>query len=56
MRRHALQALEFERVLDIVAGYATSEPGADAVRYLWPSLDPDFISSSPSRRADGITT
>ena len=44
MRRHALQALEFERVLDIVAGYATSEPGADAVRYLWPSLDPDFIS------------
>jgi DNA mismatch repair protein MutS2 len=36
MNEHALTALEFDRVLDFVAGYATSEPGADAVRALEP--------------------
>ncbi|HSG81520.1 MAG TPA: hypothetical protein VLC48_04665, partial [Gemmatimonadota bacterium] len=36
MNQHALSALEFGRVLDIVAGYASSEPGAAAVRALEP--------------------
>jgi DNA mismatch repair protein MutS2 len=31
MNRHALDALEFSRVLEVVAGYATSELGAEAV-------------------------
>jgi DNA mismatch repair protein MutS2 len=44
MNRHALDALEFDRVLDIVAGYATSEPGADAVRALVPVPDREAVA------------
>jgi DNA mismatch repair protein MutS2 len=44
MNRHALDALEFDRVLDIVAGYATSEPGADAVRALLPVPDREAVA------------
>ncbi|UCC74519.1 MAG: endonuclease MutS2 [Gemmatimonadota bacterium] len=36
LNQHALDALEFDRVLEIVAAYATSEPGAEAVRALRP--------------------
>jgi len=36
MNRHALDALEFDRVLEIVSGYATSEMGAEAVQGLGP--------------------
>ncbi len=36
MNRHALDALEFDRVLEIVAAYATSEMGAEAVQALAP--------------------
>ncbi|MGD8867518.1 MAG: Smr/MutS family protein [Gemmatimonadales bacterium] len=39
MNRHALDALEFERVLDIVAAHATSEPGAEGVRRRRPVAD-----------------
>ena len=44
MNRHALDALEFDRVLDIVAGYATSEPGADAVRALLPVPEREAVA------------
>jgi len=37
MNRHALAALEFDRVLEIVSAYATSELGAKAVCALEPS-------------------
>lgn len=37
MNRHALKALEFDRVLEIVSGYATSELGAEAVQALQPA-------------------
>jgi dsDNA-specific endonuclease/ATPase MutS2 len=39
MNEHTLVALEFHRVLQVVAGYATSEPGAEAVRALRPVPD-----------------
>jgi len=37
MNRHALQVLEFEEALSVVARYAASGPGAEAVRGLEPS-------------------
>lgn len=46
MNRHALEALEFERVLEIVAGYATSELGAEAVRALQPVPDPQAVAAA----------
>lgn len=46
MNRHALDALEFERVLEIVAGHATSDLGADAVRGLRPQPDPEEVADS----------
>jgi len=36
MNKHALDALEFDRVLEIVSGYSTSELGAEAVQALEP--------------------
>ncbi|MGD8698789.1 MAG: hypothetical protein PVJ43_05830, partial [Gemmatimonadales bacterium] len=44
MNRHALDALEFERVLEIVAGYATSEPGAEGVRRRRPVPDRQAVA------------
>ncbi|UCF18968.1 MAG: Smr/MutS family protein [Gemmatimonadota bacterium] len=44
MNQHALDALEFARVLDIVAGYATCEPGAEAVRALRPQSDAALVA------------
>ena len=43
MNRHALDALEFDRVLEIVASYATSELGAEAVGDLQPVPDPQAV-------------
>lgn len=45
MNRHALEALEFDRVLRVVAGYATSRPGAEAVRSLEPVPDLDAVAA-----------
>ncbi len=42
---HALRALEFDRVLEVVAGYATSDPGADAVRARRPISDPASVAA-----------
>ncbi len=49
MNRHALDALEFDRVLAVVAGCATSEPGAAAVRALEPSPDPALVAGALER-------
>ncbi len=46
MNRHALDALEFDRVLDIVSGYATSEPGSESVRQLLPLVDRNSINAA----------
>jgi DNA mismatch repair protein MutS2 len=46
MNRHALDALEFDRVLEIVAGYATSELGAEAVRALQPVPEPQAVAAA----------
>lgn len=43
MNEHALEALEFPRILDVVAGHATSEAGADAVKGLRPSASRDEV-------------
>ena len=39
----ALEVLEFDRVLDLVAGYAAGSLGAERVRARRPSADPDWI-------------
>ena len=39
MDDHALQVLEFEKILDRAAGFATFEPGRELVRALRPSVD-----------------
>ncbi len=49
MNRHALAALEYDRVLEVVAGYATSEPGAEAIRALHPRTDPELIEAELDR-------
>jgi len=48
---HALSVLEFPRVLDVVAGRATSELGAERVRSLKPSIDRSWIEREHSRVA-----
>jgi DNA mismatch repair protein MutS2 len=46
MNQHTLVALEFSRVLNVIAGYATSEPGAEAVRSLKPVSEPDRVAAA----------
>jgi DNA mismatch repair protein MutS2 len=46
MNRHALDALEFDRVLDLVAGYATSDLGAEAVRAREPTAEEHAVATS----------
>ncbi len=45
MKEHALKALEFQRVLDVVSGYATSEPGARAIQALRPITEQHLIAA-----------
>lgn len=49
MNSHALAVLEFDRVLDVVAGRATSEEGAARVRALRPSVDRVWIEREQTR-------
>ena len=49
MNSHALAVLEFHRVLDVVAGRATSEEGAERVRGLRPTTDRAWIEREQSR-------
>jgi DNA mismatch repair protein MutS2 len=49
---HALSVVEFQRVLDWIAGRAFSEPGKAAVRALQPSGDPGWIRAELGRVED----
>lgn len=51
MNSHALNVLEFPRVLDVVAGRASSELGAERVRSLRPTTDRNWIELEHSRVA-----
>ncbi len=51
MNSHALNVLEFPRVLDVVAGRASSELGAARVRSLRPTSDRAWIEREHSRVA-----
>ncbi|HSH45975.1 MAG TPA: MutS2/Smr-associated SH3 domain-containing protein, partial [Longimicrobiales bacterium] len=49
MNRHALQVLQLPAALQVVAGYATSTLGAEAVRGLAPSPDRDHVARALGR-------
>jgi DNA mismatch repair protein MutS2 len=49
---HALAVVEFQRVLDWIAGRAFSEPGRTVVRTLQPSDDPEWIRAELARVED----
>ncbi|HEX4683213.1 MAG TPA: endonuclease MutS2 [Gemmatimonadaceae bacterium] len=51
MNAHALSILELPRVLDVVAGFATSDPGAARVRALTPSADRTWLDREHTRVA-----
>jgi DNA mismatch repair protein MutS2 len=51
MNAHALSILEFPRALDVVAGFATSDPGAARVRGLAPSTDQAWLDREHTRVA-----
>jgi DNA mismatch repair protein MutS2 len=51
VNRHGLSILEYPRVLDIVAGHASSEAGAGRVRSLSPWTDRAIIESEHARVA-----
>jgi DNA mismatch repair protein MutS2 len=48
---HGLSILEFPRVLDLVAGHASSEAGASRVRTLSPRVDGEWIETEHARVA-----
>ena len=52
MSEHALSVLDFPRVLELVAGYATSEAGREAVRSLRPCSDRGWLESELERVAE----
>jgi DNA mismatch repair protein MutS2 len=49
MNNHALSVLEFHRVLDVAAGRATSDEGAERVRALRPTTDLVWIEREQAR-------
>ncbi|MGI8546586.1 MAG: endonuclease MutS2 [Gemmatimonadaceae bacterium] len=49
MNSHALTVLEFDRVLDTVAGRASSDEGSARVRALRPTTDRDWIEREQTR-------
>ncbi len=51
MNSHALAVLEFPRVLDVVAGHATSDLGAARIRALTPQADRSWLESEHARVA-----
>jgi DNA mismatch repair protein MutS2 len=46
MNEHTLVALEYHRVLQVIAGYATSEPGSEAIRALRPTSDGAAVAAA----------
>src|SRR5690242_18456197 len=51
MNKHALSVLEFPRVLEVVAGFATSGSGAGRVRSLAPTTDTTSLDREHTRVA-----
>jgi DNA mismatch repair protein MutS2 len=51
MNAHALGILEYPRLLDLVAGFASSEPGADRVRALVPRAELPWLETEHRRIA-----
>lgn len=51
MNKHALSVLEFPRVLEVVAGFATSDLGAARVRSLAPTTDTTLLEREHTRVA-----
>jgi DNA mismatch repair protein MutS2 len=49
VNRHALEVLEFPRVLEVVAGQARTELGAERVRELHPRSDTAWIEMEHAR-------
>jgi len=49
MNAHALSVLEFPRALDVVAGRASSDEGAERIRRLQPVTDPAWIDTEQQR-------
>ncbi len=49
MSRHALHVLEFRRVLEVVAGFASSEPAKERIRGLVPSTDREAVTAELRR-------
>ena len=54
MNAHSLKILEFDRLLELVAGYARSDPGRDAVRTLRPSSDADASAENGRLFAEAL--
>ena len=54
MSLHALEVLEFERVLERVAGRASSEAGRRRILSLRPATDPDEVERELGRVAATI--
>ncbi|HEU0299036.1 MAG TPA: hypothetical protein VFR37_06260, partial [Longimicrobium sp.] len=52
MNPHALNVLEYREALDLVARYASSALGAEAVRALAPGADLGFIEPELARVED----
>ena len=51
MNRHALGILEYPRLLEVVAGFAASAPGAERVRGLAPRDDLTWLETEHRRVA-----
>ena len=51
MNAHALTVLEFPRVLDVVAGHASSDLGAARIRALTPRVDREWLDREHGRVA-----
>ena len=51
MNSHALSVLEFPRVLEVVAGFATSDLGARRIRAFAPTVDTSHLEREHTRVA-----
>ncbi len=54
MNAHSLKILEFDRLLDLIAGYARSGPGRDEVRSLCPQPRPESSASDARLFAEAL--
>lgn len=54
MSRRALRVLEFDKVLEHVAGFAATDGGREAVRRLAPAADPDVVRARLAATAEVV--